>query len=305
MSVELKPLDQQVIVITGASSGIGLATAQMAAAQGAKLVVAARSEQTLRDLVTVLTAAGHEAISVVADVSYSEDCQRIVEAAVGRFGRIDTWVNNAGVAIYGRLDQVSEQDSRRLFDINFWGVVNGSLAALPLLRNYGGALINVGSEVSDAVVPLQGMYSASKHAVKGFTDALRVEIEEIDKAPVAITLIQPTAVDTPYPQHAKNYMSEEPRLPTPRIDPRQVAEAILYAAVKPTRDVKVGAMARINTFVAKMLPSLSDKMVAKQVDRQHYDEPPRYPDGTLYRAGEGAGASGRTHGSGGIVTTVG
>ncbi len=110
------------------------------------------------------------------------------------------------MSIYGRLDEVSEEDSRRLFDTNFWGVVNGSLVALPHLLKQGGALINVGSEVSDAVVPLQGMYSASKHAVKGFTDALRVEIEEVDKAPVSITLIQPTAVNTPYPQHAKNYM---------------------------------------------------------------------------------------------------
>src|SRR6188472_3902570 len=122
-----------------------------------------------------------------------------------RVARIDTWVNNAGVSIYGRLHEVSEADNRRLFDTNFWGVVNGSLVALPLLRREGGALINVGSEVSDAVVPLQGMYSASKHAVKGFTDALRVEVEGIDKAPVSITLIQPTAVDTPFPQRARNY----------------------------------------------------------------------------------------------------
>src|SRR5206468_7879728 len=130
--------------------------------------------------------------------------ERVAEAALARFGRIDTWINDAGVSIYGRLAEVDEEDNRRLFETNFWGVVNGSLCALPHLRRQGGALINVGSEVSDAVVPLQGMYSASKHAVKGFTDALRVEIEEVDKAPVAITLIQPTAVDTPLPQHAKN-----------------------------------------------------------------------------------------------------
>src|ERR1700712_120281 len=153
-------------------------------------------------------------------------------AAIEKFGRIDTWINDAGLSIYGRLDEVSEEDSRRLFDVNFWGVVNGSLTALPHLRAQGGALINVGSEVSDAVVPLQGMYSASKHAVKGFTDALRVEIEEIDEAPVSITLIQPPAVNTPYPEHAKNYMDKEPKLPSPMIDPRQVAEAILEAATE-------------------------------------------------------------------------
>jgi short-subunit dehydrogenase len=292
MAVSLKPLEQQVIVITGASSGIGLATAEAAAKQGAKLVIAARSEQTLSDVVQKLNAAGGQAVHVIADVSDRAQVERIAETAVSRFGRIDTWINDAGVSIYGRLDEVSEKDSRRLFDVNFWGVVNGSLAALPYLKRQGGALINIGSEVSDAVVPLQGMYSASKHAVKGFTDALRVEIEEVDKAPVSITLIQPTAVDTPYPQHARNYMSQEPKLPTPQIDPEDVADAILKAATKPQRDVKVGAVAVLNTTLSKIAPSLGDKMSAKQMDRQQYDETPRDPEGTLYKPGE----EGRKHG---------
>ena len=294
MAAALKPLDQQVIVITGASSGIGLATTESAAKEGAKLVLAARSEQTLNEIVQRINAEGGEAISVVADVGDRQQVERIAEAAVRRFGRIDTWVNDAGVSIYGRLDEVSEQDSRRLFDVNFWGVVNGSLAALPYLKREGGALINVGSEVSDAVVPLQGMYSASKHAVKGFTDALRVEIEEIDEAPVSITLIQPTAVDTPFPEHARNYMDQEPKLPTPMIEPQKVADAILKAATKPERDVKVGSMSKLNTTVAKVAPGLGDKLSAKQADRQQYDEPPRQPEGTLYKPGE----QGRIHGSG-------
>jgi short-subunit dehydrogenase len=296
MSISLKPIEEQVIVITGASSGIGLTTALMAASKGAKVVLAARSEQTLQDIASVIEEAGGEAIAVVADVAQRKDCQGIADAAIHRFGRIDTWINNAGVAIYGKLEQVDDPDSRRLFDINFWGVVNGSLTALPILRSGGGALINVGSEVSDAVVPLQGMYSASKHAVKGFTDALRVEVEDVDQAQVSITLIQPTAVNTPYPQHAKNYMAEEPKLPSPQIDPRQVADAILSAAASPTRSVRVGAMAKLNTLMSKIMPGLADKMSAKQADRQHYDEPPRDPEGTLYRAGE----SGRTHGTGGV-----
>jgi NAD(P)-dependent dehydrogenase (short-subunit alcohol dehydrogenase family) len=110
----------------------------------------------------------------------------VAQEAARHYGRIDTWISNASVSIYGRLDAVSEEDSRRLFDTNFWGVANGSLAALPYLKANGGALINIGSKVSEAIVPL------------------RVEIEEVDKAPVSITLIQPTAVDTPYPQPARN-----------------------------------------------------------------------------------------------------
>src|SRR5690242_9352132 len=209
MAIKLKPLDQQVMVITGASSGIGLCTAMTAAKRGAKVVLASRSEQTLNEICQKIRAEGGVAVSVACDVAKREDCQAAADAAVGQFGRIDTWVNNAGVAIYGRLDEVSEEDSRRLFNTNFWGVVNGSLVALPYLKENGGALINLGSEVSDAVAPLLGMYSASKHAVKGFTDSLRVEIEHVDKAPVSITLIQPTAVNTPFDEHGKNYMDRE------------------------------------------------------------------------------------------------
>lgn len=296
MSFHFKPIDKQVIVITGASSGIGLATAELAAQRGARLVLVARSERTLQEIATRLEAQGAQAIAVPADVASREALELAAEAAILRFGRIDTWVNDAGVAIYGRLEEVSDADSRRLFETNFWGTVYGSLVALRHLRPNGGALINVGSEVSEAVIPLQGMYTASKHAVKGFTDALRVEVEELDEAPVSITLIQPTAVDTPYPEHARNYMSSEPRLPTPQIDPQDVAEAILKAATEGGRDVKVGAMATLNTAMAKVAPSLGDKMAARQAGRQQRDEPPRHPEGTLYRPGE----SGRTHGSSGL-----
>lgn len=284
--MKLKPVEQQVIVITGASSGIGLATAEAAAQRGARLVLASRSQETLGELARTIVSQGGQAIAVVADVAERQQVQRIADAAIAHFGCIDTWVNNAGLSIYGRLEEVREEDSRRLFDVNFWGVVHGSLVALPYLRLQGGALINVGSEVSEAVVPLQGMYSASKHAVKGFTDALRVEVQELDDAPVSITLIQPTAVDTPFPEHARNYMPLEPKLPTPQIDPEQVAEAILKAAEDPTRHAKVGAMATLNTAAAKLFPSLGDKMSAKQAERQQYDEPPRDPEGTLYKPGE-------------------
>src|SRR5688572_8883853 len=292
MSVSLKPLNQQVIVITGASSGIGLCTAESAAKQGAKVVLASRSGETLDEVAARINGAGGQALAVTCDVADRAQVQAVADAAVRRFGRIDTWVNNAGLAIYGRLDEVSDADSRRLFDVNFWGVVNGSLVALPHLKRDGGALINVGSEVSEAAVPILGMYTASKHAVKGFTDALRVEVERVDQAPVSVTLIQPTAVDTPFDEHARNYMDKEPNLPTPQIDPQDVADAILKAATKPTRDRRVGTMSKVNTFVAKNIPAIGDRMAAKQVENLHRDEPPRDPEGTLYTPGE----SGEVHG---------
>ena len=150
-------------MITGAASGIGLATAESAANQKAAVVLAARSEQALN---RVVDNPGRGRLR-----RGRPSVQGVASSAIEHFGRIDTWVNNAGLGMYGRLDEVSEEDNRQLFDINFWGVVNGSLVALPSVRRQGGALINLGSEVSEAYVPLLGMYTASKHAVKGFTDA--------------------------------------------------------------------------------------------------------------------------------------
>lgn len=295
MSHDLKPLEEQVIVITGASSGIGLATALAASKRGAKVILVARSADTLGDAQQRIRDSGGQAVVAVADVADRGALEDAARMAIERFGRIDTWVNDAGVSIYGRLDEVTDEDSRRLFETNFWGTVNGSLIALPYLKRQGGALINVGSEVSDAVIPYQGMYSASKHAVKGFTDALRIELELLDKAPVEIVLIQPTAVDTPYPEHAANYMAQAPKLPTPMIDPEDVADAILKAAEEGGRDITVGAMAKLDTTVSKLMPSVGDRMSKMQADRQQRDEPARDRDGTLRRPGEG----GEVHGRGG------
>jgi short-subunit dehydrogenase len=294
--LNLKPVNEQVIVITGASSGIGLSTAHAAAQQGAKLVLAARSDQTLNDIVQQLRTNGTQAIAVGADVGNRADVEKIVEAAVQTFGRIDTWVNDAGISIYGKLEDVADEDSRKLFDTNFWGVVYGSLVALPYLKQSGGALINIGSEVSDAYVPLLGMYSASKHAVKGFTDSLRLELE-LEEAPVSVTLIQPTAVDTPFPQHGKNYMDREANLPHPRIDPEDVAKAILDAAANPRRDVRVGLMAKINTTAATLMPSVADAFAKKQAKMLSTDAPPRNPEGALHDASEKSSYAGQTHGT--------
>jgi short-subunit dehydrogenase len=294
MRIKLKPIEEQVIVITGASSGIGLATVEAAAERGATLVLASRSQATLDEVVEAVRGQGGSALSVVTDVADSAQMRTVANMALTTYGRIDTWVNNAGVSIYGRLEEVTEADARRLFDVNFWGAVSGSLIALETMRTSGGAIINVGSEVSESIIPLQGFYSASKHALKGFTDALRVEVQELGKLPIAITLVQPTAVDTPYPEHAKNYMAQEPMLPSPRIDPSRVAEAILEAAEHATRDVKVGMMAHLNTATAKFAPSLGDKLAAKIGLKQQRNELPRDPEGTLYKPGE----SGRTRGRG-------
>jgi short-subunit dehydrogenase len=275
MGVQLRKLEEQTVVITGASSGIGLVTARMAAKRGARLVLAARSEEALRQLTDEIIAAGGDAIYVVADVGREEDVRRIADTAIRHFGGFNTWVNNAGVSIYGRLLDIPSEDQRRLFDTNFWGVVYGSLAAARHLRGRGGAIINVGSTHSDRAIPIQGTYSASKHAVKGFTDALRMELES-DGAPISVTLIKPGAIDTPYPHHAKNYMEAEPTVPPPVYAPEVVAEAILYCAEHPERDVFAGGGGKAISMSEKYAPRLTDKIMEWTMTRmQKSDEPPR------------------------------
>ena len=288
MALSLKPLSQQVLVITGASSGIGLATARMAAREGAAVVLAARNDEALARLEREINDAGGRAVHVAADVGVEAEVRRIGDVAVERFGGFDTWVNNAGISIYGRLEEVSFDDQRRLFETNFCGVVYGSHVATEHFKARGGALINVGSTLSDRAIPLQGIYVASKHAVKGFTDALRMEVEEAGY-PISVTLVKPAAIDTPYKQHAKNYLPTEPENPPPVYAPETVARAILHAAAHPERDVFVGAAGKLFSVMEKVAPRLTDRLMERTMFRgQHSDRPARPRDvHALYAAGNG------------------
>jgi short-subunit dehydrogenase len=288
MNTKLKKLKDQVIVITGASSGIGLVTARMAAQRGARLVLAARNNTALTQLAEELGRNGSQAFHVAADVGREEDLRRVASEALQRFGGFDTWVNNAGVSIYGRISEIPIEDMRQLFETNFWGVVYGSRIAAEHLRGRGGALINIGSVVSDRAIPIQGIYSASKHAVKGFTDAFRMELEQ-EGAPISVTLIKPTGIDTPYPKHAKNYMDVEPTLPPPVYAPELVAETILHAAEHPVRDLFVGEGAKMMSAMGKYAARATDKyMEASMFDQQRSDEPADYTrESNLHEAGFG------------------
>ncbi len=264
MPIKLKPVAEQVIVITGASSGIGLATARMAAKRGAKLVLAARSTGALDALAAEIAAAGGEALAVPTDVTKAEDVAALARAAIDRFGGFDTWVNDAGTGMYGRLEDIPVEDMRRLFDVNVWGTVTGSQEALKHLRGRGGALINLGSVESDRAVGAQGPYAASKHAVKAFTDEFRVGIEEAG-APVAVTLVKPGAIDTPFPVNAKNYLDTEPQHVPPVYSAETVADAILHCAATPTRDIYVGSGAKLMAAMGHWTPRLTDLAMAKIV----------------------------------------
>jgi NAD(P)-dependent dehydrogenase (short-subunit alcohol dehydrogenase family) len=293
MKLKLKRLEDQVMVITGGTSGIGLATAKRAADRGARVVLCSRNEAELRDTVAGIEERGGRAKAVVADVSSQSEVERLAGTAIDEFAALDTWVNNAGVSFYGRLMEVAIEDMRRLFEVNFWGTVHGCRAAIPRLRERGGALINVGSIVSDRAIPLQGDYSASKHAVKGFTDALRMELGE-EGAPISVTLIKPSAIDTPYFQHAKNYMSVEPKPPAPVYAPEVVANAILRAAEQPIRESTIGGGGGLITALGTVLPRLTDFYMERAMfESQRSDTPAGSREGNLYTP---AGPEGKERG---------
>ncbi|MBD2767842.1 SDR family oxidoreductase [Hymenobacter sp. BT664] len=276
MKPTLKKLSDQVMVITGASSGIGLVTARLAAQKGARLVLAARSEDALRQLTHEITAAGGQAIYVVADVSQPAEVHGIAQAAIQQFGGFDTWVNDAGVSIYGKVEQTPVEDMRKLFDTNVWGLIYGSLEAVQHLKARGGSLINIGSILSETTAILQTIYSASKHAVKGFTDGLRMELE-MDGTPVAVSLVKPGAIDTPYPEHAKNYLDREPQHAPPAYAPDLVARAILHCAETGQPEVTIGGGGKLISALNHYAPRLTDKFMEKVFAKQEQSKRPPRP----------------------------
>lgn len=258
MTPVLKPLAEQVILITGATSGIGLVTARMAARRGARVMLVARNGDALARTIRGIIDDGGQADFAIADVGDLRDVQRAAAKAVERFGRIDTWVNVAGVAIFARLRDTPMAEHEQLFRTNYMGVVHGCLTAVGHLQRDGGALITIGSIVSDVPTAGMGAYAASKHAVKGYVDSLRIEIVG-DRLPISVTLIKPSGVDTPVGDHAANHLDGAAMVPPPLYDPELVAEAILDAARHPRRDVTVGGIGRLQVLAVQHFPRLLDR----------------------------------------------
>src|SRR4051812_4572895 len=285
MKVKLKRVEDQVMVITGASSGIGLATARLAAKRGARVVLNARNDADLQQVTEEIRANGGRAVAVPGDVADEHAMDWVASTAQREFGGIDTWVNNAGLSIYGKLTDIPMADKRRLFDINFWGVVNGCRTAVRSLKDKGGAIINIGSEVSQMAIPLQGIYSASKHAVAGYTDALRMELEH-DALPISVTLVKPSAINTPFTEHARNYMEDGvPALPPPVYAPDVVADAILKCAEKPIREVQVGGAGKAHVLMGRLAPRLTDLYMERAMFEQQKTRDRSQPrEGSLDRA---------------------
>ncbi|MCB8821910.1 SDR family oxidoreductase [Microvirga rosea] len=288
MKFHQKPVEDQIVVITGASSGIGLATARLFAERGVRgLVLVARNQEALQEVARELNSRGTRAIAVAADVSKREDLERVAQTTLDTFGSFDTWVNDAAVALYGTLDRIPLQDQRQLFEINYWGLVNGSLIAADRMRKHGGTIINLGSVLSERTMMLQTQYSASKHAVKGFTDGLRMELES-EGAPVWVTLIKPSSIDTPYVEHARNYLDAETAVPPPAYDPNLVAKAIVFAAENPRRELTIGFGGWVIGAMGKVAPRMVDRAMewtGYSAQTTSHRERPQMRD-NLYRARE-------------------
>jgi short-subunit dehydrogenase len=260
----LKPLARQVVVLTGGTSGIGLVTARALAERGAALFLIARNEDALRNVCEEIRAAGGSADYAVADVADKPQLDKAAARAEAVFGGFDTWVNDAGAFIYGRLDEVDLADQHRLFDVTYWGTVHGTLIAAERIKRTGGAIINVGSVLGELAIPYQGTYCAAKHAVKGFTEAFRREAEAA-RQPISVTLIKPAAINTPYVHHARNRMgSRGTRNPPPAYDPYLVARAIIHACENPVRDLMVGGAGGVSMVLGNLVaPRAMDWIFAR------------------------------------------
>lgn len=287
--MKLKPLSQQTIVITGGSSGIGLATARMASDQGANVVIIARNEDGLEAAAQQIRSAGGRCDTISADVGSREDVRAAVEEVIARHGGFDTWVSNAGVGAYAKLEELSDADHRQVFETNYWGVVHCATEALPHLKQRGGALITTGSISSQMPAPVLSSYTASKYAVKGYIDSLRLELMH-EKVPVSVTLIQPSGINTPFGEHALNQMDARSKVPPPVYSPDIVARAICRAAEHPTRDMIIGGSGRAMTLFSRLLPDLADQVFARAFFVTALDKTrPKRPRNGGFETGGGEG----------------
>lgn len=291
--MQLKSINQQVVAVIGASSGIGRESALKFAQKGAKVAVAARTQSALNSLVAEIESFGGEAIAIPADVAIFDQVQAIAEKTVDRFGRLDTWVHCAATSVFARFEQITPEEFKRVVEVTFMGQVYGAMAALPHLRRTGqGALIHITSVEARRSLPLQSAYSASKHGVEGFLESLRVELQR-DGVPISVTNIMPAVINTPFYNKGKTKLGVQPTGIPPYYQPDIVADAILHAAEHPTRDLIVGDVGRALDLAQKISPALVDvALTLIGVDGQYTKIPKQESDANnLYEPIEGYGKS--------------
>ncbi|MDB6124669.1 MAG: Short-chain dehydrogenase/reductase [Pedosphaera sp.] len=269
-------ISDSVIVITGASSGIGRATALEVAKQQGTVILASRQEEALRDLAEVCEEMGGRALAVRTDVTDEKQVQELARRTVETFGRIDAWVNNAAVTLYSKFEDAPPDAFRRVIETNLFGCIHGSRAALPYFRHQGhGVLVNISSVFSKVGAPYVTAYTASKFAITGFSESLRTELR--NEPDIHVCTILPATIDTPIFQHAANYTGRFLQALPPVYQPGQVAEAILNCITNPQREVMVGRAAKQMVLLRKLSTPLAERFVARKVERQHFLDKPSNP----------------------------
>ncbi|HEY9691475.1 MAG TPA: SDR family oxidoreductase [Oculatellaceae cyanobacterium] len=261
--MQLKPIQDQVVVVVGASSGIGRETALQFAKKQAKVVVSGRSEAKIASLVDEIRGFQGEVTAVIADVAEFDQVKAIADKAVEVYGRIDTWVHLPATAVFAMFEETKPEEFKRVIEVNLLGQVYGAMAALPYLKQQGrGALIHISSIEGIRSLPLQSSYGAAKHGIEGFLESLRVELLH-EKLPISVTSIKPSVINTPFWDNAMTRLGVQPAGIPPYYDPRLVVDAILYTATNPTRDFFVGDSARVLDFLQKLSPSFVDALLVQ------------------------------------------
>ncbi len=272
--MQLKPVEEQVVALVGASSGIGRETALRFAARGARVVVSARSREGLDSLVEEIRSAGGGATAVVADVTDFDQVRAVADAAVEEHGRLDTWVHLAAVGLYATFEQTTPEEFERVIQINLMGQVYGAMAALPHIKREGsGALIHISSVEARRSAPFHSAYAASKHGIDGFLESLRVELER-EGWPIGVTNVMPAAINTPFFDKARTKLGVKPKGFPPIYAPGVVADAIIYAAEKAPRDIVAGGAGKGLILGQRLSPHLMDAlMLLGGFESQKTDEP--------------------------------
>jgi short-subunit dehydrogenase len=272
-------------VVTGASSGFGRGVALELASQGANVVLAARRKELLEEVAAEARAAGGTPLVVPTDVGKAEDVEKLADAAVARFGRIDVWINNAGVGAIGPFEKIPLEDHSRLIDVNLKGVIYGSHAAMRQFRAQGGGtLVNIGSIDSEVPLAYQASYSASKAGVLSLGRALNEEIRLSGmRATIKVATVMPWAADTPWWPHAANYSGGTPRMAA-MDDPQKVVDAIVRISLHPREEMAVGWKAKGSYASHQLLPDLTERISANIAHRWQIETAPPAPptSGTLH-----------------------